>query len=107
MGPVMPFIAISLGQAAGSPLVGLLVNKFDYAYAFALFSAIGIMVALFSPLYPRYLTQEGDDEGEEQTGLQAAYDYQLQDEHGEPFRPETIDPTAGLGPLDGSDNERA
>lgn len=85
MGPVLPFMAVSLGQAAGSPLVGLLVKGFDYADTFALFSAIGILVAILSPLYPRYIEHEPEAELEEETGLQAAYDYQLQDEDGEPF----------------------
>lgn len=85
MGPVLPFIAISLGQAAGSPIVGLLVNQFDYADAFAAFSAVGIIVALLSPLYPRHIEHEADEAVEEDTGLQAAYDYQLQGEDGEPF----------------------
>ncbi|WP_417547690.1 CynX/NimT family MFS transporter [Marinobacter segnicrescens] len=106
MGPVMPFVAISLGQAAGSPLVGILVNEFSYAFAFAMFSAAGIIVAMFSPLYPRYIEQEADEAGEEQTGLQAAYDCQLQDEHGEPFSPVTPEPTAGSAALDESDEGR-
>lgn len=84
MGPVLPFMAVSLGQAAGSPIVGLLVDEFGYADAFAIFSAIGVVVALLSPLYPRYLEQ-GEEETEDETGLQAAYDYQLQNEEGEPL----------------------
>ena len=106
MGPVMPFMAISLGQAAGSPLVGLLVKEVNYAFAFALFSAIGIVVALFSPLYPRYLEREAEEEMEGETGLQAAYDYQLQTEDGEPFRPVTTAPTAGSGTLGESDEDK-
>ncbi|MFE8073364.1 MFS transporter [Marinobacteraceae bacterium S3BR75-40.1] len=83
MGPVLPFLAVALGQAAGSPLVGLLVNDFGYAEAFAAFASIGVLVALVSPLYPGHIEQGPDEE--EQTGLQAAFDYQLQDEEGEPF----------------------
>lgn len=86
MGPVLPFMAVSLGQAAGSPLVGMLVHEFSYADAFSLFSALGIVVALLSPLYPRYIDLGFDEEIEEETGLQAAYDYQLQDDDGEPLR---------------------
>ncbi len=86
MGPVLPFMAVSLGQATGSPLVGVLVNEFGYSDAFAMFSVVGILVAMLSPLYPRYIEQEHEEEGEEETGLQAAYDYQLQNEEGEPFR---------------------
>ncbi|WP_417565709.1 MFS transporter [Marinobacter sp.] len=89
MGPVLPFMAVSLGQAAGSPIVGMLVNEVGYADAFAMFCTIGIVVAMFSPLYPRYLEYEPEEEGEEETGLQAAYDYQLQNEEGEPLTPVT------------------
>lgn len=91
MGPVLPFMAVSLGQAAGSPAAGLLVLEFGYADAFAMFSAIGILVAMLSPFYPRYIDQEPEDEIEEETGLQAAYDYQLQDEDGEPIDPVEIE----------------
>jgi len=87
MGPVLPFMACALGQAAGSPAVGTLVNKFGYADAFAMLSAAGIAVAILSPLYPHYIEQEPEEEvGEQDTGLQAAYDQQLQDAEGEPFR---------------------
>jgi predicted MFS family arabinose efflux permease len=55
MGPVLPFMAVSLGQAAGSPFAGMLVDDFGYADAFAMFSATGILVAMLSPLYPRYI----------------------------------------------------
>lgn len=89
MGPVLPFMAVSLGQAAGSPIVGVLVNEVGYADAFAMFCAIGILVAMLSPLYPRYLDNEPEESVEEETGLQAAYDYQLQNEAGEPFTPVT------------------
>lgn len=78
MGPVMPFMAVSLGQAAGSPVVGLLVGRIGYADAFAAFAMIGIVVSMLSPLYPRYLDYEPEEEPEEYTGLQAAYDYQVQ-----------------------------
>lgn len=89
MGPVLPFIAISLGQASGSPVVGTLVGSIGYADAFALFCVIGIVVAILSPFYPRYLEYDPEDEGELDTGLQAAYDYQLQNEEGEPLTPVT------------------
>ena len=87
MGPVLPFMAVSLGQAAGSPLVGKLVNSFGYTDAFAVFSAIGIVVALLSTMYPRYIDPVPDDDTpEDPTGLQAAYDHQLQGPDGEPLR---------------------
>ena len=87
MGPVLPFMAVSLGQATGSPVVGLLVKAFGYADAFAIFSSIGILVAILSPLYPRYIDQATDEPVEDEPGLQAAYDQQLENVDGEPFRP--------------------
>ena len=41
---------------------------------------------MLSPLYPRYIEHEPEEEAEDETGLQAAYDYQLQNEDGEPFK---------------------
>ncbi|MDT8450683.1 MAG: MFS transporter, partial [Wenzhouxiangellaceae bacterium] len=89
LGPVLPFMAVSLGQATGSPLVGTLVDEVGYADAFSIFCTIGILVAMLSPLYPRYLEYEPEEETDEDTGLQAAYDYQLQNEKGEPLKPMT------------------
>ena len=89
MGPVLPFMAVSLGQAAGSPVVGLLVSHFNYSVAFATFSAMGIVVALLSPLYPRNTEEEPEGEADSETGLQAAYDQQLLNEEGEPYSYET------------------
>lgn len=90
MGPVLPFMACALGQAVGSPVMGLLVNEFGYAEAFAMFSAIGISGAILSPLYPRYIDAGPEEEVVEETGLQAAFDHQLQDEHGEPLDPAAV-----------------
>ena len=93
MGPVLPFMAVALGQAAGSPVVGVLVREFGYADAFASFAAVGILVSILSPWYPRYLDPVPEDEEVEElkdeTGLQAAFDHQLQDEEGEPLTPFT------------------
>ncbi|QSP94804.1 MFS transporter [Marinobacter salinisoli] len=91
MGPVLPFMAVSLGQASGSPLVGLLVDNLGYSTAFAAFSVFGIVVALLSPLYPHYIDFGTEEPEDEETGLQAAYDYQLQDEEGEPYTYDTED----------------
>ncbi|MEJ2654612.1 MAG: MFS transporter, partial [Acidihalobacter sp.] len=102
MGPVLPFLAVSLGQATGSPVVGVLVNKFGYANAFATFSAVGILVAILSPLYPRYIDHGPVEELEEETGLQAAFDYQLQSEDGEPLEPIPI-PGEPENPVAGSE----
>lgn len=85
VGPVLPFMAVSLGQATGSPLVGGLVEGFGYADAFAMFAALGILVAVLSPFYPGAIAQADEEEAEEESGLQAAYDHQLQNEEGEPL----------------------
>lgn len=87
MGPVLPFIAVSLGQAAGSPVVGMLVSEVGYGDGFAAFCTIGIVVAMLSPLYPRYMDYEPDVAGDKDTGLQAAYNYQLQCRDDKPVRP--------------------
>jgi len=63
VGPVLPFLAIAIGQAAGSPAIGLAIKHLGYGHAFALFSTIGLFVATLSPLYPRHFDQEkGDSE---------------------------------------------
>ncbi|WP_336365916.1 MFS transporter [Marinobacter sp. C2H3] len=54
-GPVLPFMAVSLGQAVGSPVVGLLIERLGYANGFATVSTIGMLMALLSPFYPRHL----------------------------------------------------
>jgi len=87
LGPVLPFMAVSLGQAVGSPLVGKLVGEIGYADSFAVFCTVGILVAMLSPLYPRYAEYEAEEQPELDTGLQAAYDYQLLNEQGEPLSP--------------------
>lgn len=86
VGPVLPFMAVSLGQATGSPVVGGLVGGVGYADAFAIFAALGILVAVLSPFYPGAIAQAEEEEAsEEESGLQAAYDSQLQNEEGEPL----------------------
>ncbi|MDR5897639.1 MFS transporter [Halomonas vilamensis] len=99
VGPVLPFIAIALGQAVGSPVIGVLVESIGYADAFSIFATIGIVIAIVSPAYPGHIDYWADwteTETEEmpapwvepepdETGLQAAYDNQLVDEAGEPL----------------------
>tara|TARA_R100001369_G_scaffold23030_1_gene42289 strand:+ start:25136 stop:25774 length:639 start_codon:yes stop_codon:yes gene_type:complete len=92
MGPVLPFMACALGQAVGSPVIGVLVDRLEYADAFSIFSVVGILVAVLSPLYPGhidYLAEEEEPQPAEaeDTGLQAAYDHQLLDENGDPIKP--------------------
>ena len=84
IGPVLAFVACALGQAVGLPIIGLLVGKFGYADSFSMFAAAGVLVSLLS-LYPGR-TEEETEAFDEETGLQAAYDYQLQDDEGEPLQ---------------------
>ncbi len=91
MGPVLPFVACALGQAAGSPIIGLLVGEFGYTESFSIFAAVGVFIALISPFYPGHNEHEGEVP-EEETGLQAAYDNQLQDEEGEPLESASTEP---------------
>lgn len=99
VGPVLPFMACALGQAAGSPVIGMLVAGVGYAEAFSIFAVGGIMIAILSPVYPGHIdywadwTEESIEETPdvleepqpEEMGLQAAYDQQLVDEEGEPL----------------------
>src|SRR5690554_5222107 len=67
-------------------LPGRLVEGFGYADAFAMFAALGILVAILSLFYPGAIAQAEEEEAtEEESGLQAAYDSQLLDEQGEPL----------------------
>ncbi|NWO06726.1 MAG: MFS transporter, partial [Alteromonadaceae bacterium] len=77
-------------QAAGSRIIGLLVGEFGYAESFSIFAAVGVLIALISPFYPGHTEHEGDMP-EEETGLQAAFDNQLQDEEGEPLESNTAE----------------
>ncbi|SDL21870.1 Predicted arabinose efflux permease, MFS family [Franzmannia pantelleriensis] len=103
VGPVLPFMAVALGQAAGSPVIGALVGRLGYAEAFSVFAMIGILASMLSPIYPGHIdywadwteetaedTAEEEPEAQpevEETGLQAAYDQQLVDENGDPVEP--------------------
>ncbi|MFP4147806.1 MAG: MFS transporter [Halorhodospira sp.] len=53
MGPVIPFLAITVGQAVGSPLVGWAIASAGYVEAFAAFAMLALLVAAFSFLFPR------------------------------------------------------
>ena len=99
MGPVLPFMAVALGQAVGSPVIGALVDRLGYADAFAIFAMVGILASMLSPIYPGHIdywadwTEETPETAQEEppavedTGLQAAYDQQLVDENGDPVEP--------------------
>ncbi len=101
VGPVLPFMAVSLGQASGSPVVGRLVEGFGYADAFAMLAALGVLVAILSPFYPGAIAQAEEEVSEEESGLQAAYDQQLQNEQGEPLEdPPELEGQANGHPAD-------
>lgn len=53
MGPVVPFLAITIGQAVGSPLVGWVIAGAGYIEAFAAFAALALLIAAASSLFPR------------------------------------------------------
>lgn len=53
LGPVVPFLAVAVGQAVGSPLAGLLISRFGHATAFLAFAAIAVGTAACLPLFPR------------------------------------------------------
>jgi MFS transporter, DHA1 family, inner membrane transport protein len=45
-GPVMPLLATTIGQAAGSPLSGWMIDAIGYTTAFAGFAIFGLVVAV-------------------------------------------------------------
>lgn len=48
LGPVMPLLATTIGQAIGSPLSGWMIDAGGYTLAFTGFAAVGLTVAIFS-----------------------------------------------------------
>lgn len=84
-GPVVPFMAIAVGQAVGSPLVGRLIDAIGHTDAFTLFAALGVTVAVLSPLYPGSVAQADEDHEGDYEGIQGAIDQQLQTEPSEPI----------------------
>ena len=67
VGPVVPFLAVSCGQIAGSPVGGWLIARHDYGTAFAAFAAVGLLAALAAVWLaaPRSLVGPGLAAGEE------------------------------------------
>lgn len=64
LGAVLPFLGVAIGQAVGSPLVGVAVGRLGYANAFAGFAVLALLLALASPLYPRHRSSGGRAEEE-------------------------------------------
>lgn len=52
MGPVLPFLAIAVGQAAGSPSIAWPIDRLGYADAFVECAILGLLIAAASPLFP-------------------------------------------------------
>lgn len=53
LGAVLPFLAITVGQAAGSPLAGRLIEATGYVAAFQWFALLALAVAACSPVLAR------------------------------------------------------
>lgn len=62
MGPVVAFLAITVGQAVGAPLVGWAIARTDYVEAFAMFATLALLLAAASFLYPRAPTEPDTDD---------------------------------------------
>jgi len=50
---VVSFLAITIGQAVGSPLAGWIIARTDYVEAFAMFATLALVLAATSFFYPR------------------------------------------------------
>ena len=56
-----PFLAITIGQAAGSPLVGRVIDSTGYAAAFQLFAALALVLAATSVCFPDPATAPAEE----------------------------------------------
>lgn len=52
-GSIVPFLAVAIGQAVGSPIAGWSIAAVGYRTTFLAFAFLGIGVALCLPFYPR------------------------------------------------------
>jgi predicted MFS family arabinose efflux permease len=52
LGPVLPFVSITIGQAAGSPVAGWAIEGYGYPEAFFAFAVLAVFAAGCSQLYP-------------------------------------------------------
>lgn len=52
LGPVVPFLAIAVGQSVGSPLAGFLVSSVGYVNAFGTFAGMGVALGLAYRWFP-------------------------------------------------------
>lgn len=60
-GSILPFLAIAVGQAVGSPLTGQLVAAFGHRAAFIVFAVLGLMVAACYPFFPERRPSEASE----------------------------------------------
>jgi len=52
LGPVLPFVSITVGQAVGSPVAGWAIERHDYVEAFGAFAVLAGLAAGSARLYP-------------------------------------------------------
>ncbi len=52
LGPVLPFVSITVGQAVGSPVAGWAIERHGYAEAFGAFALLAVVAAGCAHLYP-------------------------------------------------------
>lgn len=60
LGPVVPFLAIAVGQSLGSPVAGTLVSTLGHADAFRAVAAAGIVLGLASGWFPHTRPAEAE-----------------------------------------------
>lgn len=61
LGPVLPFVSITVGQAVGSPVAGWAIERHGYTEAFGAFALLAMLAAGCAHLYPlpaRVITAE-------------------------------------------------
>lgn len=52
LGPVLPFVSITVGQALGSPVAGWAIERYGYVEAFGAFAVLAVLTACCARLYP-------------------------------------------------------
>lgn len=52
LGPVLPFVSITVGQAAGSPVAGWAIERHGYTEAFGAFAVLAVLATGCAQLYP-------------------------------------------------------
>lgn len=59
-GSILPFLAIAVGQAVGSPITGQLVAALGYRPAFLAFALLGVITAACYPFFPERWPAESE-----------------------------------------------